>query len=216
MLGELQLIEKKINGYNPAVPGNDEISPSVSWRVPRAARYRLDPPGIAYFLGLGYWLISKVRVSSLDRARDSIDLVAASVDASLGIVEHAIFGEDLVNRRTPTRRVVLTEDVVKIAGQQGRYAVESWLLFLLFGPCAACANVSGGLNLTLLADVHRRLLLSKFHNESYEFRRPVRFTIAVSITGVGSSLRSPIVAIENDKRGQIAQDRLCSLALTCV
>ncbi len=216
MLGELQLIEKKINGCNPAVSGNDEISPSVSWRVPRAARYRLDPPGIAYFLGLGYWLISKVRVSSLDRARDSIDLVAASVDASLGIVEHAIFGEDLVNRRTPTRRVVLTEDVVKIAGQQGRYAVESWLLFLLFGPCAACANVSGGLNLTLLADVHRRLLLSKFHNESYEFRRPVRFTIAVSITGVGSSLRSPIVAIENDKRGQIAQDRLCSLALTCV
>jgi hypothetical protein len=47
-------------------------------------------------------------------------------------------------------------------------------LFLLFGPCAACANVSGGLNLTLLADVHRRLLLSQFHNESYEFRRHVR------------------------------------------
>jgi len=37
-------------------------------------------------------------VSSLDRARDSIDLVAASVDASLGIVAHAIFGEDLVYR----------------------------------------------------------------------------------------------------------------------
>jgi len=45
----------------------------------------LDPPAIAHFLRLGYWLISKVRVSSLDRARDSIDLVAASVDASLGI-----------------------------------------------------------------------------------------------------------------------------------
>jgi hypothetical protein len=29
-------------------------------------------------------------VSSLDRARDSIDLVAASVDASLRIVEHAV------------------------------------------------------------------------------------------------------------------------------
>ena len=123
MLGELQLIEKKINGCNPAVPGNDEISPSVSWRVTRAARYPLDPPAIAYFLGLGYWLISKVRVSGLDRARDSIDLVAASVDASLGIVEHAIFGEDLVYRRAPARRVVLTEDVVKIAGQQGRYAL---------------------------------------------------------------------------------------------
>jgi hypothetical protein len=54
----------------------------------------------------------------LDRARDSIDLVAASVDASHRIVEHAIFGEYLVNRRPPARRVVLTEDVVKIAGQK--------------------------------------------------------------------------------------------------
>src|SRR5437016_12831888 len=138
MLGELQLVEKKINGCNPAVPCNDEISTSVSWRVTRAARYPLDPPAIAYFLGLGYWLISNVRVSSLDRARNSIDLAAASVDASLGIVEHAIFGEDLVNRRAPARRVVLTEDVLKIAGQQGRYAVGHGCLFLLFGPRAIC------------------------------------------------------------------------------
>ena len=29
MLGELQLVEKKINGGNPPVPGNDEISTSV-------------------------------------------------------------------------------------------------------------------------------------------------------------------------------------------
>jgi hypothetical protein len=68
MLGELQLVEKKINGGNPAVPGNDEISTSVCWRLTRAARYPLDPPAIAHFLRLGYWLISKVRVSSLDRA----------------------------------------------------------------------------------------------------------------------------------------------------
>src|SRR5207302_8410273 len=122
MLGELQLVEKKINGCNLAVPGNDEISTSVSWRVTRAARYPLDPPAIAYFLGLGYWLISKVRVSSLDRARDSIDLVAASVDASLGIVEHAIFREDLVYRRAPTRRVVLPDDVVNMAARQVRSA----------------------------------------------------------------------------------------------
>src|SRR6266478_5443938 len=79
--------------------------------------------------GSARWLISKVRVSSFDRARDSIDLVAAPVDASFGIVEHAIFGEDFINRRAPTRRVVLTEDVVKIAGQQGRYAVEHGCCF---------------------------------------------------------------------------------------
>src|SRR5258707_850325 len=117
-----QLVEKEINGGNPAVPGNDEISPGVSWRLTRAARYPLDPPAIAQFLGPGNWLIAKVRVSRLDRARDAIDLVAATVDAP-GLVEHAIFGEDLVDGRAPTRGVVFTEDVVKIAGQQGRYAV---------------------------------------------------------------------------------------------
>src|SRR5882762_5269579 len=113
---------KEMNGGNPALPGNDEISPSVSWRLTRAARYPLDPPGIAQFLRRGNWPISKVRVCSLDRARDAIDLVAATIDA-LGLVEHAIFGEDLVDGRAPTRGVVFTEDVVKIAGQQGRYAI---------------------------------------------------------------------------------------------
>src|SRR5579864_3147221 len=130
---ELQLVEKKINGGNLAVPGNDEISTSVCWRLTSAARYPLDPPAIAHFLRLGYWLISKVRVSSLDCARDSMDLVAASVDASLGIVEHAIFREDFVNCRAPTRRVILTEDVVKIAGQQGRNAIGH-------GCCFSCLD----------------------------------------------------------------------------
>ena len=72
----------------------------------------------------GSKLISKVRVSSLDRARDAIDLVAAAVDARFGIVEHAIFGPELVEGRTPTRGVVFTENVGKVAGQQGRYAVR--------------------------------------------------------------------------------------------
>jgi hypothetical protein len=76
----------------------------------------LDPPASPQFLSLGNWLISKVRVSSLDRARDAIDLVAATVDAP-GLVENAIFGEDFVDGRAPTRGVVFTEDVVKIAGE---------------------------------------------------------------------------------------------------
>src|SRR5262249_22183763 len=83
----------------------------------------LDPPPIAEFLGPGNWLISKVRVGGPDHARDAIDLAAATVDASAGIVERAIFSEELIDGRTPTRGVVFTEDVVKIAGQQGRYAV---------------------------------------------------------------------------------------------
>src|SRR4029453_3630881 len=100
----------------------EKIRRGVSAPLPGAALYPLYPPAIAQFLGPGNWLISKVRVGSLDRARDAIDLVAATVEAP-GLVKHAIFGEDLVDCRAPTRGVVFTEDVVKIAGQQGRYAV---------------------------------------------------------------------------------------------
>jgi len=42
-------------------------------------------------------------VSCLDRARDAIDLVAATVDARFGVVEHAVFGPELVDGRAPTR-----------------------------------------------------------------------------------------------------------------
>jgi hypothetical protein len=77
----------------------------------------VDPTDIAQLLRFGNRLILKVRVSSLDGARDPIDLVAATVDAS-GLVEHAIFDEDLVDGRASTRGVVFTEDVVKIAGEQ--------------------------------------------------------------------------------------------------
>src|SRR5260370_36796370 len=82
---ELQLVEKEINGGNPAFPGHNEVSTGVSRRLAKAALHPLDPPAIARFLGLGYWLIAKVRVGSPERSRDSIDLVAAPVDAALGI-----------------------------------------------------------------------------------------------------------------------------------
>ena len=72
----------------------------------------MDPPAITQFLGPGNWLISKVRVSGPDRGCDAIDLVAATVDAPAGFVEHAILGEDLVDGGTPTRGVVFTEDCV--------------------------------------------------------------------------------------------------------
>jgi hypothetical protein len=49
------------------------------------------------------------------------------VDAPAGVIEHAIFGENLVDGRASARGIVFTEDVMKIAGQQGRYAVGAWL-----------------------------------------------------------------------------------------
>ena len=51
---------------------------------------------------------------SLDGACDLIYLVPASIDASLRIVEHAVFGEDLVDGGSPTRWVILTEHFVKV------------------------------------------------------------------------------------------------------
>ncbi|MGB7282848.1 MAG: hypothetical protein WBE13_11340 [Candidatus Acidiferrum sp.] len=113
-----QFVEEEIKGGNPAIAGNDEISPRLSWGLTRAARYPSDQPAIARFRGLGNWLISKVWVSSLDRARDAVDLVPATVDTLTGIEEHAIFGVDLIDGRAPARGIVFTEDVAKIADQQ--------------------------------------------------------------------------------------------------
>jgi len=62
-------------------------------------------------------------MSGLDGARDPIDLVAATVDTRFWVVEHPIFGPELVDDRAPTRGIVFTEDLLKIAGQQGRYAI---------------------------------------------------------------------------------------------
>src|SRR4029077_2114127 len=106
-----------------SVPGNDEISPGVSWCLTGAARYPSDPPAVTRFLGLGNWLIPKVKVGSPDLARDAVDLVAPTIDSLAGVVEHTIFRVDLLNGRAPARGVVFTEDFLKIAGQQGRYAV---------------------------------------------------------------------------------------------
>jgi len=59
----------------------------------------------------------KIGVSSPDRTRDAINLVPATVDARFRVVEDAIFGPDLVDGRAPTRGIIFTEDVVKIADQ---------------------------------------------------------------------------------------------------
>jgi hypothetical protein len=62
-------------------------------------------------------------VSRLDHASDPMDLVAATVGAT-GLVEHAIFGEDLIDDCPSTDGVAFTEDIFKIADEQGRYAAQ--------------------------------------------------------------------------------------------
>src|SRR5260370_29321180 len=99
------------------------MGPGVSWRLTRAALYQADQPAIARFRGLGNWLISEFRVSSFDRARDAVDFVTATIHSLAGVVENAIFSVNLVDGRAPASGVVFTEDITKIADQQGRYAV---------------------------------------------------------------------------------------------
>ena len=118
-----KLVKEEIDGGNLAVPDDYEIGPGVSWGLARAARHPPDPTAIAYLLRRGERLILKVRMSSLDHARDAVDLVAATVSAAVGVVEHAIFIVDLVNGRATTRGVVFAEDVAEIAKYQGRRAV---------------------------------------------------------------------------------------------
>src|SRR5258708_9087641 len=78
---------------------------------------------MARFRGLGNWLISEFRVSRFEWARGAVDFVTATIDSLAGVVEHAIFSVNLVDGRAPASGVVFTEDITKIANQQGRDAV---------------------------------------------------------------------------------------------
>jgi hypothetical protein len=62
-------------------------------------------------------------VSSFDRARDAVDFVTTTIDSLAGVVENAIFSVNLVDGGAPASGIVFTEDITKIADQQGRYAV---------------------------------------------------------------------------------------------
>src|SRR5579871_1001011 len=113
------LVEKEIKRGNPAIARNDEITPGVSWRLTRPAGHPADQPAIARFRRLRTGLISEFRVSSLDRPCDSIDLVAPTIDSLARVVENAIFGVELVNCVAPASGIIFSEDITKIADQQG-------------------------------------------------------------------------------------------------
>ena len=116
----------------------------------------MDPPAIAQLLGLSNWLISKVRVCSLDRARDAIDLVAATVDAPAGVVEHAIFGEDLaaydaIIVGAGTRFGRLSSQMANFLDQAGGLWLRGALHGKVGGAFTSSATQHGGQETTLFS-----------------------------------------------------------------
>src|ERR1700719_4209008 len=57
-------IEKEIEGGNPAVPGDEEISPGVGWRLAGGTRLPPDPRDITQLLRRGDRLVLKGRMRS--------------------------------------------------------------------------------------------------------------------------------------------------------
>ena len=54
-------------------------------------------------------------MGSLDRARDAVDFVTATIDSLAGVVENAIFSVNLVYGGAPASGIVFAEDITKIA-----------------------------------------------------------------------------------------------------
>src|SRR5579864_4694892 len=107
-------VEKHIDRGNATVPGNDKIGSRVSGRFAGSARYPSNPSGITQFLGRGERLVFEIWVGCFYHTSNAINLVTASVDASLGIVEHTIFIPNVVDGRATTRGVIFAKYVAQI------------------------------------------------------------------------------------------------------
>jgi len=111
-----QFVEKEIDRGDLSVTNNDKISSGVNRSLIRATFYPANASTISQFLGRGNWLVPKVWVSSSDLACNAVDLVTTTMKAS-GLIEYAVFRKNLVDGCSPTRGIVFTEDVRKIADQ---------------------------------------------------------------------------------------------------
>src|SRR5580704_15103821 len=74
---------------------------------------------------------------------NTINLVAASVGASLRIIEHTILMPDVIDCSAPTHGVTFAKYVAQITQQQGRYAVgHGWSPFVIRSRGRELASLS--------------------------------------------------------------------------
>src|SRR5205085_11884352 len=114
-------IEEEIEGDEFAVPGDADVGAGIFRRRAGDAGDPADPAAVTDLLRWGERLIAKVRMAGLDHAGDAVNLLAATENAAHGVVENGIFVEDLVDGRAPADGVDLSEHVVEVAQQEGRY-----------------------------------------------------------------------------------------------
>ncbi len=80
---------------------------------------RIEPLSKPHLEYPGYRTILKATFAKM-KDKIHVDLVAASVNATVRIIEHSIFVKDFIDRCASTHGINLTEHVVEIAKQQRR------------------------------------------------------------------------------------------------
>jgi hypothetical protein len=135
-------------------------------------------------------------VSSPDHAGNTINLIAAAMNA-LRLIEHTIFGEDLVDCRAPPHGIAFTEDVVEIAEQQSRNGIWHGLVLQ---NCRRLVKIEARISGKQL----RRVSVAQVANQIYERDGLITRTVFPTIpprveydlTKLGHSLLEPITGLE--------------------
>ena len=76
-----------------------------------------ETPGVVEGLGLAMRGVNEVRVGCAEIASKFVESITPD-ECARGNVQHAVFGIKLVDRRAPTRRVPLAENLLKVTMKQ--------------------------------------------------------------------------------------------------
>src|SRR6476469_994944 len=99
--GRRKFIEEEIDSGNPAVADNREIGAGIGGLLAGTARYPADAARMTDLFRRRERSILTVGMGGLDHAGDAVDLIAAAMNAAIGIVEHRVRMKDLVDHGAP-------------------------------------------------------------------------------------------------------------------